>query len=110
MSNFDPRIQGESPDQRRNTSAREELADATMECGDRFATSLRSSMDRPALRAAVRDYVKRVRAQRVPPERAVAAFKSMLFNLPAIRLRGPEERVSLMAELTRMSIEEYYAE
>lgn len=110
MTSMDARPHDEAREQRRNVSAREALADAAMECGDRFSTSLRSTMDPAALRAAVRDYARRVREQRVPPERAVAAFKAMLFTLPALRLRIPEERVILMADLTRMSIEEYYAD
>ena len=99
-----------APHERRGIIGREALSDATMACGDRFTASLRSSMDRAALRDAVREFAQRVRAQRVPPEHAIAAFKAMLFTHPAIGLRISEERVALVAELTRMSIEEYYAD
>ncbi|HYC50551.1 MAG TPA: hypothetical protein VEB19_05510 [Gemmatimonadaceae bacterium] len=95
---------------RRTSPGRDILPSAVIACAERLSASLDIIPDRDAIRAAVREFAQQVRAQNVPPERALAAFKFMVFNLPALSTREPEERVSLMADVTRMSIEEYYAE
>jgi hypothetical protein len=112
MSFSDVRMHGDEygHDARRNARSRAALAEATLACGDRVGESLRARVDRQALRAAVREFAHEVRAQGVPPERALASFKAMMFTLPAMQLRGAEERVGMVAELTRMAIEEYYSE
>jgi len=112
MNSIDAQSQGEGGETlgRRNSPMSDVLPDAVMDCADRFSACLAGAVDRATLRAAVREYARRVRGQQIPPERALAAFKAMLFSLPAIRLRGSEERVRLVTELARMSIEEYYAE
>ena len=94
---------------RRSASGRDALPSAVMACAGRFTQALDTVVDHSELRAAVRDFANEVRANHVPPERALAAFKFMVFNLPAMVAREPEERTSLMAEVTRMSIDAYYA-
>ena len=112
MNSFElhPRADTREPLDRRAASGRDALPSAVIACADRFTHALDTVIDHSELQAAVRDFAQQVRAQRVPPERALAAFKFMVFNLPAIASREPEERTSLMADVTRMSIEEYYRE
>jgi hypothetical protein len=111
MNSFelDPRVDTRPMD-RRADAGRDALPSAVMACADRFTHALDTVVDHSELQAAVRDFAQQVRAQRVPPERALAAFKFMVFNLPAMNSRGPEERTALMADVTRMSIDAYYAE
>ena len=112
MNSFElhPRADTREPLDRRASSGRDALPSAVMACADRFTNALDVVVDRGELQSAVRDFANRVRAQQVPPERALAAFKFMVFNLPAMNAREPEERTALMADVTRMSIEEYYRE
>ena len=112
MNSFelDPRLKARESMDRRAASGRDALPSAVIACADRFTSALDVVVDRGELRSAVRDYADKVRAQQVPPERALAAFKFMVFNLPAMNAREPEERSALMADVTRMSIEEYYRE
>jgi len=93
---------------RRAASGRDALPSAVMSCADRLTHALDTVVDHSEMQAAVRDFAQQVRKQQVPPERALAAFKFMVFNLPAMASRQPEERTALMADVTRMSIEEYY--
>ena len=112
MNSFEvgPRAETRDSLDRRSAHGRDALPSAVMECADRFTQALDVVIDRSELRAAVRDFAQRVRAHNVPPERALAAFKFMVFNLPAMNARKPEERAVLMADVTRMSIDEYYAD
>jgi hypothetical protein len=93
---------------RRSASGRDVLPGAVIECGERFTAALDTMVDRDALQLAVRDFATTVRGHNVPPERALAAFKFMVFNLPALTSKPPDERVALMRDVTQMSIEAYY--
>jgi hypothetical protein len=95
---------------RRASYGRDVLPGAVMACASDVTRELQAGVALDALRPAIVEFARTVRAQDVPPERALAAFKFMVFNLPAISSRAPDERAELMAALTQMSIEEYYAE
>ena len=95
---------------RRSTQGRDVLPEAVIACAADVTRRLESGSPTGSLRAAVREFAQSVRTREVPPERALAAFKFMVFNLPAISSRTPDDRAELMAALTQMSIEEYFAE
>jgi hypothetical protein len=106
---YDARAGARDSLDRRSASGRDALPSAVMACADRFTAALDTVVDHSELRAAVGDFARQVRAHQVPPERALAAFKFMVFNLPAMVSREPAERTALMADVTRMSIDAYYA-
>lgn len=93
---------------RRSTSGRDILPDAVFGCAADLTLQLQEGAGLDALRAAVSEYTRVVRRHGVPPERALAAFKFMTFNLPVIASRTAERRTELVHQLTQMAIEEYY--
>ena len=93
---------------RRSSSGRDILPDAVLACAADLTLQLQDGAGLDALRAAVFEYTRVVRRHGVPPERALAAFKFMTFNLPVIASRPAERRTELVHQLTQMAIEEYY--
>ena len=94
---------------RRSEIGRDALPSAVIGCAEDLTKQLEAGANVASLRGAVAEFARAVRAQHVPPERALAAFKFMVFNLPVIVSRSPEDRNALMASLVHMSITEYYA-
>lgn len=103
-------VSGDMPQRERRTSTvREALPDALRQCATSLTLIIEEGNTADALKRALTVYAGQVRARGVPPERAIAAFKHMFFNLPALVGLPSEKRGAFTAKLTQVLIEAYYA-
>ncbi|HEY8175207.1 MAG TPA: hypothetical protein VIF32_05930 [Gemmatimonadaceae bacterium] len=59
-------------------------------------------------RSSVAAFATQAHRQDIPPERALAVFKDMLFQLTAFRRVPPDRRIDVMRRLVKTAIDAYY--
>ena len=95
--------------ERRTSPVREALPDALRQCAASLTLIIDEGNTADALKRALTVFAGQVRARGVPPERAIAAFKHMFFNLPALVSLPSDKRAAFTTKLTQILITAYYA-
>jgi hypothetical protein len=94
--------------ERRVSGARHLISAAVVRCQSSLQRQLERGVEIEELRGSVSEFADTVRREQVPPQRALALFKEMVYQLPEVAPKAPSERNEVVKVLTQMAIEEYY--
>jgi hypothetical protein len=92
-----------------STSTRASLADSLSICREALEVRFAQAATLDAFRDPILAFAKAAQREGVPPERTLALFKGMVFQLPASAWQPPDWRGDIIRQLVRMLIEDYYS-
>jgi hypothetical protein len=95
--------------EQRSVHREEVLADALALCREALEARFSEAATLETFRAPIFAFAKTAQREGVPPERALALFKGMMFHLPAAAWQPHDWRGDIMRQLVRMLIEDYYS-
>jgi hypothetical protein len=94
--------------QRRVSVGRRSFSTALKKCRDTLQDQAGSEFSTELCHSAVAAFATQAHRQDIPPERALAVFKDMLFQLPAFRRVPPDRRIDITHQLVQTAIAAYY--
>src|SRR2546430_7870091 len=94
--------------QRGVSLGRNSFSIALKACRDTLEDQAGLEFSAESCRSSVAAFATQAHKEDIPPERALAVFKDMLFQLPAFRRVPPDRRIDVMQQLVQVAIDSYY--